>query len=44
MADTFDISALVKDATAGQDTSLDASVKISSGTAAKAKSESGVFA
>jgi len=37
----FDISQLVAEVTEGQDTSLDQSVRVSSGTAAKAKSESG---
>ena len=38
----LDISKLVAEVTAGQDTSISADVKISSGTAATAKSGSGI--
>lgn len=37
----FDINELVKSATAGQDTTSQADVQVSSGTAATAKSKSG---
>lgn len=38
----FNIDQLVKDATAGQDTSASSNVQVSSGTAATAKSKSGL--
>jgi len=38
---TFDISQLVAEVTEGKDTSLDQSVKVSSGKSATAKAESG---
>lgn len=40
----FDIDALIKDVTAGQDTSVSAEVKIAKGEAAEVKSKSGLLA
>lgn len=42
--DVFDVNALIAKVTTGQDTSSRESVSVSSGTAATAKSKSGVMA